>query len=553
MMPDAGVNPVYPPEKSRSELLIAAAVFTLSCLYFCLFYSYTIFDADEGIILQGAQRILNGEVLYRDFFSFFTPGSYYWTALLFKVFGDSILVPRAALIVYGGIFPVLTYLLARRVCSRWNAVLAIFPIVVMCLPYRFSVLHNWDSTLFALLALYCAVRFIERPRWGWAFSLGSLTAITCLFEQSKGAGLVIGLALGAVILGVSGCLRLWAHRRSVIALAFGLVWPFLLTMAYFGAHRALGQMVSDVLWPLHHYSVLNRVPYGYVERDWVDLFHGSLGWRALSFVTVSPLFLVSSLPVFAVCALALSTALLWKQPMANGRTGYYVLVSAALTGLLIGTLATSRADVGHIVFVVPFFSLLLAWMSEAAKTPFLRLSKGLAVGYVMVSFAALGLAFLLSANGASYRLETRRGTLRTPVQYDAFKYMQSRIPAGEKILVYPYQPLVHYLTGTYSITRYDWIFPGMYNAAEFGEIIADLEASRPRVVLFYLLSWNEILGGCPNFPIQVAAARDPVFDYLIRRYHPCRSLAANSLQCYIVFMVRNDLPCSLGSGNPVEH
>jgi hypothetical protein len=42
-------------------------------------------DPDEGIILQGAERILRGQVPYRDFFSFFTPGSYYLLALLFKI------------------------------------------------------------------------------------------------------------------------------------------------------------------------------------------------------------------------------------------------------------------------------------------------------------------------------------------------------------------------------------------------------------------------------------------------------------------------------------
>ena len=32
------------------------------------------------------------------------------------------------------------------------------------LPYRFEVLHNWDSTLWACLAVYCAVRWLESPR-----------------------------------------------------------------------------------------------------------------------------------------------------------------------------------------------------------------------------------------------------------------------------------------------------------------------------------------------------------------------------------------------------
>src|SRR5258708_33667687 len=109
--PDSGI---YLPERSRSERYIAFVIFLLSFLYLCLLRRYTWIDPDEGIILQGAQRILEGQVLYRDFFSFFTPGSYYLFALLFRVFGDSYLVAHTALAFVGAAFSPITYLLARR-------------------------------------------------------------------------------------------------------------------------------------------------------------------------------------------------------------------------------------------------------------------------------------------------------------------------------------------------------------------------------------------------------------------------------------------------------
>src|SRR5216683_2303336 len=109
------------PEASSQERWIALLLSVASCLYLRLFYDYTTLHTDEGIVLQGAQRILQGQVLYRDFFSFYTPGSYYWTALLLRLFGNSILVARAALVIYGGVFSTLTYLTARRVCFRSSA------------------------------------------------------------------------------------------------------------------------------------------------------------------------------------------------------------------------------------------------------------------------------------------------------------------------------------------------------------------------------------------------------------------------------------------------
>lgn len=76
------------------ERLITLALFVVSLLYLSIFRRYTLLDPDEGIILQGAQRILDGQVPYRDFFSFFTPGSYYLNALLFRMFGNTFLVAR---------------------------------------------------------------------------------------------------------------------------------------------------------------------------------------------------------------------------------------------------------------------------------------------------------------------------------------------------------------------------------------------------------------------------------------------------------------------------
>ena len=118
--PQTHNSSIWVPEKHSPERRLALLVFLFTCAYLFLFRRNTAMDPVEGIILQGAQRILHGEVLYRDFFSFVTPGPYYFLAFFFKVFGSSILVGRTALVFIGGIFTAVTYLLARRVCARWE-------------------------------------------------------------------------------------------------------------------------------------------------------------------------------------------------------------------------------------------------------------------------------------------------------------------------------------------------------------------------------------------------------------------------------------------------
>ena len=155
---------VHIPEHCFRDLLIVVFLFVVSLSYLCLFRRYTTIEPDEGIVLQGAQRILHGQVLYRDFFSYFTPGSYYSLALLFKVFGSSFMVARTALAVVGAIFAAIAYLLMRRVCSTKASLFVASLVTLIALPFRFLVLHNWDSTLWACLAVYCALRMMESPR-----------------------------------------------------------------------------------------------------------------------------------------------------------------------------------------------------------------------------------------------------------------------------------------------------------------------------------------------------------------------------------------------------
>src|SRR6266700_4440362 len=98
------------------ERVTPLLVFLFSLAYLCVFLRYSSLEPDEGILLQGAQRILDGQIPYRDFFSFYTPGSYYFVAALFKAFGDSFVVARLSLALTGAACSVVTYLLARRVC-----------------------------------------------------------------------------------------------------------------------------------------------------------------------------------------------------------------------------------------------------------------------------------------------------------------------------------------------------------------------------------------------------------------------------------------------------
>jgi 4-amino-4-deoxy-L-arabinose transferase-like glycosyltransferase len=536
----------FRPETQPLERKLAMVILAATCAYLCLFRRYTSMEPDEGIVLQGAQRVLRGEVLYRDFFSFFTPGSYYFLALLFESFGSSFLVGRSALIFFGGIYSAVTYLLARRVCSRGSALFAAGLATLTTLPYRFEVLHNWDSTLWACLALYCAVRWIESAQWKWAFGTGSLGALTFLFEQSKGAGLVLGVGVGlAAITLLSEQHNLW-KGTNLLGLAAGLAWPFVLTLVYFAKQHSAGLMLADWFWPLQHYSLANRVPYGY--QNWSDstrhlLFgSGSLTVRLITIVAISPCFVIPLLPLIAVGLLVYWIIQMWRKRAPQPISAYYVLVCATLSGLLV-SVVIGRADIIHFMYLQPLFCLSLAWMIDGRDIPgrTFRAVKPVLVVYVAIAFLLFSVPLLMRALTAPHKIETRRGMIAVPSKDTVVEYLQAHVAAGETILVYPYLPLYYYLTDTYSPGHYEYFQPGMHTPEQADEMLSELAAKHVRALLFEASFWEKIPNSWPSTPVS-AIAHDPLATYIQSEYRSCHLL--NSAGGWrFLFMVRKDLPC----------
>ena len=532
------------PEQTAIDLGLALAIFLLAVGYLWLFRRYTFIEPDEGIILQGAQRILRGEVLYRDFFSFFTPGSYYFVALIFKIFGSSIIVARTALVLIGAAFSVITYLLARRVCSRESSLFVAGLVTATTLPYRFLVLHNWDSTLWACLAVYSAVRLMESPGRRWAFAVGTFVSLTFLFEQSKGAGLGLGLGLGLLA-------AHWGWQRilrtdALIALVLGLAWPFVITLAYFAAQHSLGIMLADCFWPLRHYSLANHVPYGY--QTWSDetrhAFFGmsSIWMRIITALTLSPCFLVPALPLAAAGVLVYWIVQMPRREASRSKSSYYVVVCAALIGLLL-SVVVGRADIIHFMYLLPLWGLVLAWIVDGRDIPsrIFHKAKPFITAYLAIAFLLFALALLTRAVGALVEVVTRRGQIALPARDNVLGYVQAHVTPGETMLVYPYLPLYYYLTATFSPSRYEYLQPGMNTPEQVQEMLSQLAAKRVQVVLFEPGFPQKIPTSWPGTPLS-AIANDPVTDYILREYRSCQMLqSANGWR--FLFMVRKDAPC----------
>jgi hypothetical protein len=326
----------------------------------------------------------------------------------------------------------------------------------------------------------------------------------------------------------------------------GFALPALITLAYFAARHCLPQMLADCLWPLQHYAAVNRVPYGFMGMQYPELdkvLAGPWGYRLAIIVLLSPCFIISALPILAVGALGFWLLRLRRGEQPNVAS-YYVLVSATLVGLLLSTLA-SRPEFNRILSQAPLFFLILAWGLDGSclRSQFAQDIQRLLKYYILLSFTGLGLALLWRPLNAHTVLETRHGALRAERSDPVLQELQARVRPGEKIFVYPYQPLYYYLSATSNPTQFEFLFPGMHTPGQLDEAVRELAADRTPLILFQPSFSDVVVLNWPATPIKALAEKDALTEYMLAHYRACT--AFTSLQSWqIVFLVRKDLSCT---------
>jgi hypothetical protein len=214
----AGDRCLHPPQDGRfvedrqpksersSDATFVAGLIVASLLFLYLHLFVPPFTpiwtgGDESIFLHDASRMLDGQVVYRDFAQMTFPATDVLYFLAFKIFGLRMWIPNAFLVVLGVSLSYLTYGIAKRIEPRKTALLA--PLLFLTLVYRnrLDATHHWFSALATLAALAILVDRRTRPRVALA---GVFCGIGACFTQN----------LGFLVLLAIGLFLHWEARRS---------------------------------------------------------------------------------------------------------------------------------------------------------------------------------------------------------------------------------------------------------------------------------------------------------------------------------------------------
>jgi len=140
----------------QHDLLGAASVFAFAAaLLWWLAGQRLVWIMDEGIYLDGARRMLAGQMPYRDFFVLTGPGTFWNLAVFFKMFGTSLASARALLVLDLALIAACMYWLAARFSSRalgfWLA--GFFVALLAGDKDDLVVNHRWDSAALSTLGV----------------------------------------------------------------------------------------------------------------------------------------------------------------------------------------------------------------------------------------------------------------------------------------------------------------------------------------------------------------------------------------------------------------
>ncbi|RLE27124.1 MAG: hypothetical protein DRJ65_03730, partial [Acidobacteria bacterium] len=536
-------SPASPPRSRHLGLLTAESVDLLvvaaTALILAIPYLAGISYSDEGYIMHIADRITSGEVLYRDVSTGVTPGSFYLHALLFQVFGRSLLVGRIFMMVLFSAATSAIYALCRGVSSRTMALSLTLSFAALTVFFWRIPNYSSEAIILILLAVGSTARFLRTRRQAWLWSAGIGLGAAFLFKQNYGAFAALGVTAGLLSAGGP-----WRKRiYSVVTTAAVAASSVILVVLYFAANGALVELWNDVVMiPLRYSSTIYSQPYPSlfgelnpeVARNlwsylpfqtlFLQFGHPNVTFLGFKVLTIRALFYLPPACLLVALATWIRRRRAARQcsdeiatsPESISRVtlslGMLYLASSAF--LLLGVFP--RSDGFHQVKVIILLFPLLAWIAGPAPGRWWRrIAMATAIVLVPVSIASqvvhvwdrrptfrrttflnLDAARIWTQATTAHRITSR------------VKEIQKLAPPGEPIFAAPAIPLYYFLADRPNPTRHPLVLPG---GLDEEAVVRALDTPSVRLALV------ENYGLGPHSFSEVAPA---VWDYVLHNFGP---------------------------------
>lgn len=237
-------------EKFKEYLATAFVACAVISVFGFLFNRATVLSYSIGYNLYGAERVLAGEIPYRDFYTLYPPATLYLNGFLFRLLGVSLYAAMLGVLVFKILTILLIYLSGRQVLPRfWSVAAALISILWLRPNGAFKAVPMQYGAFFLALALFMLLKNEKSRSAAYIFAAGAALGLLTLFKHNIGA------------YGLAGCLaffylasrRIDSHAdrgylRQALVLACGFATVILPVAFYLLAEGAFVPMTRALLF-----------------------------------------------------------------------------------------------------------------------------------------------------------------------------------------------------------------------------------------------------------------------------------------------------------------
>jgi len=442
-------------------------------------------------MLYGAERLLAGDMIYRDFWTLYPPGGFLLLAMVFHVFGSWVLLERCLTLLF---LSTLTLQAVHLVCPARFTRRAYLIWGLLVLWFSSDIAFGspiYPALCSALASLFAFRQYLAIPKVATLWWVGIATGITMLFRHDFGLFLWIAqtltLAFHRVVI-----VNRWRHWGMATALI-----PSLIVLWLVGNQSSTDAFEAIVQFPTTVYPVVRSLP----VPTWT-----STGW----------IFLLPGILLITTLWTALRTRDI--NLLAWGGFGVLLLLHVGI-----------RSDWRHLLPLM-LIALIPVVQHLTAGRRVIQLTRGLTLlallGGTCMQFwtARIAAAQSLPHPLDTYQVPRARGFfLDSQAAHDqqaALAQIRALVPTSEAIFVALAESealgindiLFYFLAERASATRFHELHPGLINQESVQEeIINALEARRVTYIV------RHTLGDVASSPLAATATLD---QYLRDQFRP---------------------------------
>jgi hypothetical protein len=489
----------------QSGWMIAA----LASVAFAVCFLRSFFFPHTPLVLWGDQlgfatkgsRVLLGELPYRDFFEFVTPGTELVYGALFRCFGVSLSVLNLVMATLAALAAWWMTWCGRRLMRGAFVILPALLFIGFVLYGSMDATHHWFSTLAVMGAVAALFDRISLNRIALA---GAMCGVAASFTQTKGAAVLVALVMYLIWRSLrerTGAGQYWWQCLLLSVAAFlvfaAINGPLLLA-------AGVGPWIQDVfVFPARYFSSVSSNQWGGFWEEFL-LRRGVLQWICFPFMYLA-------VPV----AYLGSLLTIWRRSKVERDEPWDQLMLLTVVGVAMFVVMIPALSIRRISCVSPPAMILLAWLlSRGGKKSTVAAA---ALGAVSLSIALAQITAIQLRRPLTLELPIGRAGVPEAANYEVYRWMADHTRPGQWYFGMP--PLTLPL-GLRNPTPIEAPAPGEFSRPEqIAAVVEGLE--RTKTSLLVLLPVMYV----PHMLGDKADHLQPFHDYLYLHYRKTKTFS----------------------------